>query len=101
MKNTYGYLLLIIIIVLLLFKINNTTSTNVKESFDSQNLLLSTYTNTNPISNSVDTRYLGQKASELNDLYQKLNKLREFLYNQPLDKMIQLKGVYKNEKNIT
>ena len=101
MKNTYGYLLLIIIIGLLLFKINNASSTNIKEPLDVQQIIKSNSTNINPMSNSVDTYYLKEKSKNLSDLYKKLNTLKEFLHNQPLDKIIQFKCVEKNEKNHT
>ena len=102
MKNTYGYLIIIIIILIILFKLNFTTSTNTKESFDmNQELNKSDYTNIDPLSLQIDVNYMNDKSKKLEDLKRKLNKLREFLYNQPLDKIIQLKAVYKNEKNIT
>lgn len=101
MKNTCGYLLLIIITVLLLFKINETTSTNVKESFDNQQMTVSEFANINPVSNLVDTHLLNEKSNELDDLYKKLNKLREFLNDRPLNEIIQFKCVEQNEKNNT
>ena len=78
MKNTYGYLLLIIIIGLLLFKINNASSTNIKEPLDVQQIIKSNSTNINPMSNSVDTYYLKEKSKNLSDLYKKLHTLKEF-----------------------
>ena len=98
MKNTYGYLLLIIIILIILFKVNFTTSINTKESFDMNQMTYeSDYTNIDPYALNVDVTYMTAKSKTLDDLIKKLTKLRSFLYDQPLDKVIQLKAVEKKD----